>query len=62
MVKEAIINLKYFNFDIESYSFFGQFEVFVGKKIRQQTCPDLSYTASLVGFKVQLTTPTKNFC
>ena len=33
MVKEGIINFKYFNFDIESYSFFSQFEVVVGKKI-----------------------------
>ena len=37
MIKEGIMNFKYFNFDIETYSFFRRFEVVVCKKIRQQT-------------------------
>ena len=49
MIKEGIINFKYFNFDIESYAFFRRFEDFVGKKIRQQTCSSfvLSYSLTL---------------
>ena len=38
LVKEGIINFKYFNFDIESYSLSRLFEFVVGKKTRQQTC------------------------
>ena len=37
MIKEGIMNFKYFSFDIETYSFFRRFEVVVCKKIRQQT-------------------------
>ena len=49
MIKEGIINFKYFNFDIESYSLFRQFEFVVGKKIRQETCClyVLPYSSSL---------------
>ena len=38
LVKEGIINFKYFNFDTESYSLSRLFEFVVGKKTRQQTC------------------------
>ena len=37
VIKEELINVEYFYFDIESYSFFRQFEV-VGKNIWQQIC------------------------
>ena len=49
MAKEEIINFNYFNFDIESCSFFRRFEVAVCKKIRQQTCCSyvLSYSSPL---------------
>ena len=46
MIKEEIINFKYFNFNIENYSLFRRFEVVVGNKIRQQTC--CSYVLSSV--------------
>ena len=64
MIKEGIINFKYFNFDVESYSFFRRFEVVVGKKIIQQTC--CSYASFTVhgffaGVQSQLAQPTKNF-
>ena len=48
VIKEGIINLKYSNFDIESYFFFRRFEVVVGKKIRQQTCPHVLPYSSLL--------------
>ena len=57
MIKEGIINFKYFNFDVESYSFFRRFEVVVGKKIIQQTC--CSYASFTVhGFFVRVQSPT----
>ena len=45
MIREGIINFKYFNFDIESYYFFRRFEFVVSKKIRQQTCCSYIYLA-----------------
>ena len=49
VIKEGIINFKYFSFEIKSYSLFHQFEVVVIKKIRQQTCCSylLSYSSPL---------------
>ena len=46
---EELINVEYFYFDIESYSFFRQFEV-VGKNIWQQICLYvLSYSSPFPG-------------
>ena len=58
MIKEGILNFKYFNSDIESYSFFRRLEVVVGKKVRQQNCCTYVFFYSSHRFLTRVQRPT----